>query len=207
MCCIRVVSSCFRYAHTYATALTSAEHLCALVGLHNLRHIDEDVASVLHQVLFFLTEVTLTSAVYLLNGIERVIVVVRTEVDEGIVEEWLVVAILSMTILIEVSTEMLTLIVIHTIRATENLLYAPLHIFYICRGIEHIGIIHLAANVAIAQTAVEVCSIANLTAKVITAIYEVTNVGETIDANIGFCMSENVSITSPCKGVEDTSVT
>ena len=216
MCCCRCFCFFWIYTHTYTTTLTSAEHLCALIGLHNLRHIDEDVASVLHQVLFFLTEVTLTSAVYLLNGIERVVVVVRTEVDEGIVEEWLVVARTCMTFVfkcrtfatccVEVFSIMWIFIVIHTVCATENLLHAPLYIFYICRGIEHIGIIHLAANCLITQTAVEVCSIANLTAKVITAIYEVTNVWETVGTDIRLSMSEDISVTSSSEGVEDTSV-
>ena len=204
--CLWVVGSSLCYAHTYAAALTGTEYLGILIGLHGLRNINQDITAVLHQVLLFFTEVTLSCSVYLLYGIQRVVSVVRTEVDESIVQERLVVACQCVTVGIEVCTEVLVLVVIHTICTTEYLLHAPLYIFYICRSVEHIGMMHLAANGIVTQTAVEIGSSKNLSAQVVTAIYEVTNVWEAVDADISLCMSEDIGITSSCEGVEDTTV-
>ena len=102
-----------------------------MIGRHGLRHIDEDIASVLHQVLLLLTEVSLSCTVYLLYSIQRVVGVVRTEIDEGIIQERLVVTIFSVTVFVEVCTEVSILIVIHAVCTTVYLLYAALHIFCI----------------------------------------------------------------------------
>ena len=206
VCCGSGVCCGFFYTHTYTATLSGTEYLGILIGLHGLWNINQDITAVLHQVLLFFTEVTLSCSVYLLYGIQRVVSVVRTEVDESIVQERLVVACLSVTVFVEVFTEVWGLIVIHTVCTTEDLLYATLYIFYICRGVEHVGIVYLAANGLVAQTAVEVGSSKNLSAQVVTAIYEVTNVWEAVGANISLCVSEDVSITSSSERVEDTSV-
>ena len=206
MCCGSSVSSGFRHAHTDTTTLTGTEYLSTLIGGHGLRHIDEDVAAVLHQVLFLFTEVALSGTIYLLDGIQLVVGVDGTEVDEGILQERLVVACLGVTIFVEVCTEVLILVVIHTVGTTEDLLHAPLYIFYIGSGVEHSSIRHLAANGIVAQTTVEVGLIQDLAAEVVTAINEVANVRETVSTNIRLSMSEDVGITCSSEGVEDTAV-
>ena len=80
-----MVSCSFCYTHTYTTTFSGTEDLSTLECCHGLGHIDEDIAAVLHQVLLFLTEVTLTGTVYLLYGIQRIIGLVRTEVDKCII--------------------------------------------------------------------------------------------------------------------------
>ena len=131
MCSGRVCGCGFCHAHTYAATLTGAEYLGTLIGGHGLWYIDEDVAAVLHQVLLFLAKEALASAVDLLNRIQRIVRVVRAEVDEGIIQEGLVVACLGMTVFVEVCTIMRIFVVIHTVCATEYLLHASLDIFHI----------------------------------------------------------------------------
>ena len=206
MCCGSSVSSGFRHAHTDTAALTGTEYLSTLIGGHGLRHVDEDVAAVLHQVLFLFTEVALSGTIYLLDGIQLVVGVDGTEVDEGILQERLVVACLGVTCCIEIFAEVLILVVIHTVCTTEDLLHAPLYIFYIGSGVEHSSIRHLAANGIVAQTTVEVGLIQDLSTEVVTTIDEVTNVGEAVDSDIRLRMSEDVGITCSSEGVEDTAV-
>ena len=132
MCCLCIIGCFFLYTHTYTTTLSGTKYLCSLIGIHCLRHIDEDIASILHQVLFLLTEESLSCAVYLLNCVQWVIGHIRTEIDEGIIQERLVIASLCVTIFVEVSTEVQILIVIHTICTTVYLLHASLNILCIC---------------------------------------------------------------------------
>ena len=120
------------HTHTYTTTLSSAKYFCILECCHGLRHVNEDIAAVLHQVLLFLSEITLTSTIDLLDGIERVVGVVRTEVNKGISQERLVVAGLGVTVFVEVCTEVLILIVIDTVCTTKDFLYTSLNIFRIC---------------------------------------------------------------------------
>ena len=63
------------YVYTDTTALAASEDDCALVSLHALWDVDEDVAAVLHLVLLFLTEVSLSCSVYLAY---RIILAVTT---------------------------------------------------------------------------------------------------------------------------------
>ena len=100
-CCI---CRCLGNTHTDTTALTSSEDFRALIGGHGLRYINQDIAAVLHQVLLFLTEIALSSTVYLLNGVQRVVGIGRTEIDKSITQERLVVACLGMTVSIKVVT-------------------------------------------------------------------------------------------------------
>ena len=175
--------------------------------MHGLWYVDEDIAAVLHQVLFLFTEVALTGSIYLFYGVQWVVGVDRTEVDESIVQERLVIACLGVAVFIEVCTEVLILIVIHTVGTTEDFLHASLYIFHIGCGVEHVGIRYLATNGIVAQTAVEVGCTQNFTAQVVTTIHEVANVWEAVGTDIRFCMSEDVGITRTGKAVEDTSVT
>ena len=55
--------------HAYTTTFTCTEHLSSLECLHALWNVDEDVAAILHQVLFPFSEVTLSSTVYLSHTI------------------------------------------------------------------------------------------------------------------------------------------
>ena len=125
------ISCCFGNTHAYATALTSSEYLSTLIVLHGLGNIDKDIAAVLHQVLFLFTEEALSGTINLIHGIQRIVGSNRTEVNEGIVQEWFVIACLGMAVLIEILSEVCILIVIDTVGATENLLYVALYIFYI----------------------------------------------------------------------------
>ncbi len=206
VCCLRIVGYAFIYTHAYAATLSGTEYLSLLVGSHGLRCVDEDITSILHQILFVFSQITLSCSVYLFYDIKRILVFYRAEVDEGILKVWFVIAKFCMTIFIEVCTEVRVRIVIHTVCATEYLLYASLYILYVCGGIEHIGIVYLAANCLVAQAAVEVGFVQNLSTEVVTAVYEVTYVGETVDANVCLSVSEDVGITCSGEGVEDSSV-
>ena len=107
---------------------------------------------------------------------------------------------------IEVVPVVLILIVIHAVGTTENLLQIALHIFNIGGGIEHFAVAHLGAYGIVAQTTVEVGRPQDTSSQVVTAIDKVTNVGETVGADVGFGMSEDIGITCASEGVEDTSV-
>ena len=207
MGCSRSCCSRFIDTHTYTATLAGTKYLSILECRHALWYVNEYIAAVLHQVLLFLTEVTLTSTIYLLNSVQGVIGLVRAEVDKSIIQGRLVIAIFSVTSFIKVCTEVFILIVIHTVCTTKYLLHASLYIFHISRGIKHIRIRHLTAYGIVAQTTVEVGSVQNLSAQVVTAIYEVTNVRETVGSDIRLCMSEDIGITCSGEGVEDTSVT
>ena len=125
--------SCFFLinTHTYTTTLTGTEDFCTLISGHRLRHVNKDIATVLHQVLLFLTEVALSRTIDLLDGIQRVVDFDRTEVDKGITQERLVITRLSITIFIEEFSEVCILIVIDTVCTTKNLFHVSLYIFYI----------------------------------------------------------------------------
>ena len=207
VCRGRVCCCGFCHAHTYATVLSGSEDLGTLIGGHGLRHVHKDIAAVLHEVFLLFAEVALSGSVDVLYGVERIIGICRTEVDKGIAQERLGIARLGTAILIEVLPEVLVFIVIYTVCSTENLLHAPLYVFYVCRGVEHIGVRHFAANSIVAQTAIEVCRTQDFATQVIAAIEIVADVWETICANIGLGMSEDVGIARTGEGVEDTSVT
>ena len=70
--------------HAYTAVLTGTENLGTLIGGHGLRHVDKDIAAVLHEVFLLFAEIALTGTIDLLDGVPRVVSVNRTEVDKGI---------------------------------------------------------------------------------------------------------------------------
>ena len=207
MSCSRSCSSSFINTHTDTSTLTSTKYFSILECRHGLWHVNKDIAAVLHQVLLFLTEVALSGSVYLLNGVQRVVGFIRTEVNKGIAQERFVVASLCVTVCIKVGTEVWVLIVIHTVCTTKYLLHAALNIFHIGRSFEHVAVVHLGTYSIVTNTAVEIGRTKDLPAQVVTTIYEVTNVWETVSTDISLGMSEDISITCTCKAIEDTSIT
>ena len=77
-------------AHADTATLTGTEDFHTLIGCQFLWNIDEHIAAVLHQVLFFLTHEALTGTVNLSNGIT--LGVSGSEVNKGIIQERLGIA-------------------------------------------------------------------------------------------------------------------
>ena len=73
------------HTHTDTATFTGTENFHTLIGCQILWNIDEHIAAVLHQVLLFLTQITLAGAVNLSNGIT--LGVSGSEVNKGIIQE------------------------------------------------------------------------------------------------------------------------
>ena len=71
-------------AHSNATTFATTKHLCALKSCHVFRHIDEDIAAILHQVFFFFSEIALSGTIYLSYRIKRIVTLSRSEIDKSI---------------------------------------------------------------------------------------------------------------------------
>ena len=217
MCRSRCVCRSLGDTHADATALAGTKDFRTLESRHSLWHVNKDVATLLHEVFLFLTKVALSCTVDLLHSIQHVIAGIRPEVNKGIAQERLVIARTCMTFVcrcrtfatccVEVFSIMWIFIVIHTVCTTKYLLYAALYIFHIGRSFEHVAVVHLGTYSIVTNTAVEIGRTKDLPAQVVTTIYEVTNVWETVGADIGLSMSEDISIARASKAVEDTSIT
>ena len=185
-----------------------------MIALILLRNIDENIAAVLQQVLFFLLEIALSGTVYLSNGIVCTIVDIRSEINESIAQFGFAVAWAGLTHIrrfsslycacpffrVEIPVVKRTGIVIHTIASTENLLCTALNILNIGTGIKHFFIIHLADGIVAvltgcAHTALKVSCVFDLSTQVVTAIDVVADVWETIGTDNGLGMPLDVSIT------------
>ena len=66
---------------------------------------------------------------------------------------------------------------------------------------------HLGQYGIVAHTTCEIRFAKNTSAQVIAAVHEVADIRETVGADIGLGMSEDIGITCSCERVEDTSVT
>ena len=140
------------------------------------------------------------------DGVQLIVTVDGSEVDESIAQERLRIPLLSMTILVEEFPIMGILIVIDAVSTTEYLRRVSLYIFYIGRGIQHIGVENLITNGLIAQTTVEVGFTDYTSSEVVAAKYVIADIREAIESHIGFRMSEDVSHTGTTERVKDASV-
>ena len=121
---------------------------------------------------------TLTSTIDSRHGIAGI--GVSLEVDEGIFHIRLDEACLRRTMFIGICTVVFIGIVVVTIAATEDILYASLDILSIGMGLQHIGVSLLLRVVDqrqsfAADTVLEILHTKNLTTQVVTAIDMVAN--------------------------------
>ena len=201
------------FPHAQSAPCTGTKDLHLLVVLHILWNINQDIAAVLHDITVTVTRTTLSGTIYLCYGIIRIILQEirhrRAEIYEGIIHTRFGIdcrsRLPSITMFIKEISELQTRVVVSTITTGIDTCQMSLRIFGICRYL--LGSIHTwkgQTSNLLTNSAGEIGLIKNTSTQVITTIYIVTNIRESLceravcihlPTHVGLRMTKDICIT------------